>query len=162
MFKLNDLLEIDFFKDIYQSYQKKIKSINNEILIYQIIRDSINLMVKDLIKNTMSNIKLKKIKSIQNIYSCERQIVCFSNKFLKIEQEIKYFLRSRMYDNKNVIIKNNKGKKIIKTLFKFISKNPNKFLSKYKFKKKEKFRVIADFISGMTDRYAINLYNNYK
>ena len=113
----NDLLEIDFFKDIYQSYQKKIKSINNEILIYQIIRDSINFMVKDLIKNTMINLKSKKIKSIQNIYSCENQIVCFSNKFLKIEQEIKHFLRSRMYDNKNVIVKNNKGKRFVKNLF---------------------------------------------
>jgi len=162
LFKLNDLLEIDFFKDIYQSYQKKIKSINNEILIYQIIRDSINLMVKNLIKNTMNNIKLKKIKSIQNIYSCENQIVCFSNKFLKIEQEIKYFLRSRMYDNKNVIIKNNKGKNIIKNLFYIIKKNPRKYLTDQKNLKSSKHRKIADFISGMTDRYAINLCNNLK
>jgi len=49
LFKLNDLLEINFFKDIYKSYGKKNKSKNNDILIYQIIRDSINLMVKDLI-----------------------------------------------------------------------------------------------------------------
>jgi len=52
LFKLNDLIQIDFFKEIYKSHKKKIKSINNDILIYQIIRDSINLMVKDLIKNT--------------------------------------------------------------------------------------------------------------
>ena len=162
LFKLDDLIEIDFFKDIYRSYQKKRKSINNEILIYQIIRDSINLMVKDLIKNTMINIKLKKIKSIQNIYSCERQIVCFSNKFLKIEQEIKYFLRSRMYDNKNVIVKNNKGKNIIKNLFYIIKKNPRKYLTTQKNLKSSKLRQIADFISGMTDRYAMNLYNNLK
>ena len=70
----------------------------------------------------VSNIKFKKIRSIQNIYSCENQIVCFSKKFLKIEQEIKYFLRSRMYDNKNVIVKNNKGKNIIKNLFYIIKK----------------------------------------
>ncbi len=30
------------------------------------------------------------------------------------------------------------------------------------FLKKNKERAISDFISGMTDRYAINLYNNYK
>ena len=162
LFKLDDLIQIDFFNEIYKSYQKKIKSINNEILIYQIIRDSINLMVKDLIKNTMINIKLKKIKSIQNIYSCENQIVCFSNKFLKIEQEIKYFLRSRMYDNKNVIIKNNKGKSIVKNLFDIIKKNPRKYLTAQKNLKSNKYRDIADFISGMTDRYAINLYNNLK
>jgi len=43
-----------------------------------------------------------------------------------------------------------------------ISNKPNKFLNKHKFNKKEKFRVIADYISGMTDRYAINLYNGNK
>jgi len=68
LFELNDLIEIDFFKEIYKLHRKKIKSINNDILIYQIIRDSINLMVKDLIINTMRNLKIKKIKSLHDIY----------------------------------------------------------------------------------------------
>ena len=46
-------------------------------------------------------------------------------------------------------------------LFKKISKNPKKFLSKDEFSK-NKYRAISDFISGMTDRYAINLYNKIK
>ena len=161
LFKLNDLIQIDFFKEIYKSHKKKIKSINNDILIYQIIRDSINLMVKDLIKNTMKNLRIKKAKSVHDIYSCKDRLVCFSNKFIKIEEEIKYFLRTRMYDNKNVLIKNNKGKKIIRKLFDEIYINPRKYLSKEQLKL-NKHRVIADFISGMTDRYAINLYNNTK
>ena len=67
-----------------------------------------------------------------------------------------------MYNNSQVLNKNNQGKKIIKSLFKQISNKPYKFLGRRKFVKKEKFRVIADFISGMTDRYAINLYNSAK
>ena len=161
LFKLNDLIEIDFFKEIYKLHRKKTKSINNDILIYQIIRDSINLMVKDLITNTMKNLKIKKTKSIYDIYSCKDKLVCFSNKFMKIEKEIKYFLRTRMYDNINVLIKNNKGKKVIKKLFGRINSNPSKYLSKEQLKL-NKHRAIADFISGMTDRYAINLYNNIK
>ena len=161
LFKLNDLIQIDFFKEIYKSHKKKIKSINNDILIYQIIRDSINLMVKDLIKHTMKNLKIKKVKSVHDIYSCKDRLVCFSNKFMKIEEEIKYFLGTRMYDNKNVLIKNNKGKKIIKKLFDRINNNPKKYLSKGQLKL-NKHRAVADFISGMTDRYAINLYNKIK
>jgi dGTPase len=161
LFKLNDLIQIDFFKEIYKLYRKKIKSINNDILIYQIIRDSINLMVKDLIKNTMKNLKIKKVKSVHDIYSCKDRLVCFSNKFMKIEEEIKYFLGTRMYDNKNVLIKSNKGKKIIKKLFDRINNNPKKYLNKDQLKL-DKHRAIADFISGMTDRYAISLYNKIK
>jgi len=161
LFKLNDLIEIDFFKEIYKFHRKKIKSINNDILIYQIIRDSINLMVKDLITSTMRNLKVKKIKSLHDIYSSKDSLVCFSNKFLKIEKEIKHFLRKKMYNNKNVLNKNNKGKKIIKKLFSKICSNPKKYLRKEELEL-TKYRSIADFISGMTDRYAINLYNDIK
>ena len=65
-----------------------------------------------------------------------------------------------MYDNKSVQIKNLKGKKIIKKLFMIINKNPKKFLTKQQFNS-DKHRAIADFVSGMTDRYAINLYECY-
>ncbi len=162
LFTLDELKEIDFFKQIYNSNKKYIKSSNKEILIYQIIRNSINLMVKDLIKTTIKNIKKYRIKKYNDIYNSMNIIASFSNEFKIIEQEIKYFLRIKMYDNKNVIAKNNEGKKIIKSLFKTINKKPTKFIDKRKINKKEKFRAVADFISGMTDRYAINLYNNYK
>ena len=66
-----------------------------------------------------------------------------------------------MYNNKKVLDKNNKGKLIIKKLFTRIKQNPKQFLSKGQISK-DKFRGISDFISGMTDRYAINLHNNMK
>ena len=55
-----------------------------------------------------------------------------------------------MYKNKNVLKRNNEGKKIVTKLFREISKRPNKFIIKNK--KKVNFRDISDYISGMTDR----------
>jgi dGTPase len=161
LFKLNDLIEINFFKEIYLSHKKHIKKSNNNILIYQIIRDSIDLMVKDLIRNTIQNLKKNKVKNIQNVYNLPNQTVCFSNKFKNIEKEIRLFLRQKMYNNQNVLTKNNNGKKIVKKLYSLISKKPNKFLARDQLKE-NKTRAISDFISGMTDRYAINLYNSTK
>ena len=155
------MIEIDFFKEIYKRYKKNIKNSNKNIILYQLIRDSINLMVKDLIKNTIKNIKKKKIKSPHDVYLYKDKIVSFSNQFIDSEKEIKSFLRLNMYNNKNVLTKNNKGKKIIKTLFNIFKKNPKKYLNKKELKL-NKDRAIADFISGMTDRYAINLYNDIK
>ena len=83
-------------------------------------------------------------------------MVKFSDKIKNSESEIRYFLKSKMYNNKNVLDKNNKGKLIIKKLFNNIKKNPRKFLS-YEQLSTDKYRAISDFISGMTDRYAINL-----
>jgi len=161
MFNLNDLIEISFFKDIYKSHKNNIKSNNKDILIYQIIRDSIDLMVKDLIKNTKNNLKINKIKSLKDVYRLKKPIVCFSNKFLNIEKEIRFFLRSKMYNNKMVLVKNNQGKKIIQKLFFKIKNKPKKFLTIDQIQMDEN-RAIADYISGMTDRYAINLHKGIK
>ena len=88
-------------------------------------------------------------------------MVNFSDKIKNSENEIRNFLRTKMYNNKNVLGKNNKGKLIIKKLFNKINKNPKKFISTKELTK-DKYRAISDFISGMTDRYAINLFNNIK
>ena len=88
-------------------------------------------------------------------------MVDFSDKIQNSINEIRYFLKTKMYNNKNVLKKNNKGKLIIKKLFNKIIKNPKKFISKEDFFE-DKYRAVSDFISGMTDRYAINLYNNIK
>ena len=63
---------------------------------------------------------------------------------------------------KNVLKKTNVGKKIIKFLFLRIKKNPSKFIKKSVKQKNNIERNICDFIAGMTDRYAINLYNSLK
>ena len=78
----------------------------------------------------------------------------------KFDLSIKSFLKENMYYSRSVIKKTNKGKKIIEFLFKKIKKNPSKFIKKNNLKNKE--RAISDFIAGMTDRYAINLYNLLK
>jgi len=161
LFKLEELMEIGFFKSIYLKYKKKINKTNYKIAIYQIIRDSIDLMIRDLIDNIQKNLKNFKIKSQKDLLKSDRLIVCFSDTMKYSEKEIRLFLRTKMYNDKSVLRKNQRGKIIVKKLFNIIKLNPRKFLTKDQLTK-GKFRAISDFISGMTDRYAINLYNNFK
>jgi len=161
LFKLEELTEINFFKDIYKKYKKKINKQNYKIAIYQIIRDSIDFMIKDLINNTKKNLIHNKIKTFKDVDKTSFLMVEFSDKVKSSENEIRYFLKTKMYNNKKVLTKNNKGKQIIKKLFNKIKQNPKKFISKEQLSL-DKYRAISDFISGMTDRYAINLHNNIK
>ena len=161
LFKLEELVEINFFRDIYKKYRNKINKQNYKIAAYQVIRDSIDLKIKDLIKNTKNNLNSNKVRNYKDIAKTSFLIVDFSDKIKNSENDIRYFLRTKMYNNKNVLIKNNKGKSIIKKLFDKIKSNPKKFITKDQLDK-NKFRAISDFISGMTDRYAINLSKNFK
>ena len=161
LFRIEELVEINFFKNIYKKYKKKINKNNYKIATYQIIRDSIDLMIKDLINNTKNNLKYNKIKKIKDINKINFLMVDFSDNVKNSENEIRFFLKTKMYNNKNVLAKNNEGKSIIKRLFNKIKLNPKKLIDKNHLDK-NKYRAISDFVSGMTDRYAINLDKNFK
>ena len=160
LFTIHELKEISFFNEILKKYSTKLKT-DKKILIYQMVRDSINLMVKDLIKNSLINFKINKINKLNDVYNCENKLICFSSNYENIINEIRYFLRSKMYKNSKVLKKNSEGKIIIAKLFKSITKNPRKFLTFLPIKH-NKYRSIADYISGMTDRFAINIYKSLK
>ena len=161
LFKLDELIEINFFKDIYKKYKRKINKQNYKIATYQIVRDSIDLMIKDLIKNTKKNLVDSNIKNLKDINKTNSLMVNFSDDIKNSDNEIRYFLKTKMYNNKKVLEKNNKGKSIVKRLFEKINLNPRRFISTEQLSN-DKYRAISDFISGMTDRYAINLHKNFK
>ena len=138
------------------------KKFRKEIIISQIVRELINLMVNDVINTTNQNLKKINPQTLNDIYKQDRLIVDFSDNMKKMDKQIKDFLNLNMYNHKNVIVNTNKGKKIIKDLFKYLLKNSKKHINEQQFKEENKERIIADFISGMTDRYAINLYNKIK
>ena len=89
-------------------------------------------------------------------------IVTFSKQMKVFDKKIKVFLRKKMYYHKKVKINTLQGKKIIKKLFFSIKKNPERYINVSKYDKSNIARSICDFIAGMTDRYAINLYNQIK
>ena len=162
LFKLNDLKNIPVLNKIISKHRSKFTKYSADLIVRQIIRDIINEMVIDVIKTTEKNIKTNKIKNLKGVYNTEKKIVCFSYKMKRFDLEIKKFLKEKMYFHKNVKKKKKKGKKIIKKLFLIIIKNPKKYINIKKYKNSKLERIICDYIAGMTDRYAINLYKKIK
>ena len=162
LFTIEDLKDIPILSQIINKHKKFIQKKGTDLVIRQIIRGIVNEMVNDIIVNTKKIIKTKKIKSIKDVYSQKNLVVTFSKEMNLFDISIKSFLKERMYFSKNVLKKTNTGKKIIKFLFLKIKKNPSKFIKKSIFQKNNFERNICDFIAGMTDRYAINLYNSLK
>ena len=162
LFNLSDLEKIPVLNKIVLKHKKKIKKNSMDLVIRQIVREIINEMVKDLIKTTQINIKKNKINNISDVFKSKYPLVTFSKKMSKFDKKIKVFLRRKMYYHKKVRFNTDTGKKIIKKLFLSIKKNPRSYLNVSKYDKSNIARSICDFIAGMTDRYAINLYNKIK
>ena len=162
LFKLKDLKKIPVLDKIIIKHIKKTKKYSIDLIIRQIIREIINEMVSDVILTTRKNIKKYKIKNLNDIYNTKFQLVTFSNKMKIFDIKIKKFLRQKMYFHKKVNSKTNYGRKVITKLFKSIRRNPKKYIDIKKYNNSNFERIICDYIAGMTDRYAINLYNQIK
>ena len=159
LFDLNHLINIPVLDKIISKHKKKLKKHSIDLVIRQIIREIINEMVSDVIKTTKKNIKIYKIKNLNDIYQAKKQLVSFSKKMQKFDKTIKSFLKQKMYFHKNVNSKTNFGRKVITGLFLHLKKNPKKYINIKKYNNSNIERIICDYIAGMTDRYAINLYN---
>ena len=162
LFKLGDLKEIPVLNKIIIKHSKKLKKNSVDLVIRQIIREIINEMVKDVIYTTKKNLKIYKIKNLKDIYNSKKRIVSFSEKLNKFDMKIKKFLKKNMYFHREVHSRTMFGRKIITKLFTIIKRNPKKYINISKYSNSNTDRMICDYIAGMTDRYAINLYDQLK
>lgn len=159
LFKLSDLKNISILNKLILKHKKKQKKYSIDIIIRQIIREIINEMVRDVIQTTKKNLKKNKIIRLKDVYNTKMQIVAFSDRMNKFDTQIKNFLKRKMYFHRNVHSKTSLGRRIITKLFTEIRKNPKKYINIKKYSSENLERTICDYIAGMTDRYAINLYN---
>jgi dGTPase len=162
LFKLEDLKNIPILNKIIKKHIKKIKNNSIDLVIRQIIREIINEMVNDVIASIKKNIKINQIRNLNDIYKSNMILASFSDKMKNFDINIKRFLKKEMYFHSKVNLKTNYGKKIITKLFTKIKSNPKKYINIKKYYNSSIERIICDYIAGMTDRYAINLYNKIK
>lgn len=152
LFNLEELLKINSINQLLKN-QKNIT--NNKL-----VRVLINYLVTDLIEQTKKNILENKISTIQDVYNAKFPIVSFSNSAFLLIKDLKNFLKERMYNHSFVKKWNDKSDKVISVLFNYLKKNPDKILKVNKNNDDNMERNISDYISGMTDNYALNFYEN--
>ena len=160
LFSINDIKDLPIVGEIIKKKNKQFK--NKKLLRNEIIRSIINFMVTDLILHTKQNLKKYKIKTIEDVYNSKKFIVSFSPKLIKANNQIREFLKFNMYENKSVKVMTDKAENIIKTLYMYLIKNNKKFLPSDVKNKWGLERSVSDFIAGMTDKFAIDLYNKIK
>ena len=114
-------------------------------------------MINDIFNNTSLNLS-NKYKSIVDIQNHDYFIVSFSDQMQKNCNTVKEFLNTYVYNHVNLLDKRNYSKNIVHKLFIYFKHNNNKLPYDWVTQDIEIERLICDYISGMTDRYAINLY----
>ncbi|MBV6492215.1 MAG: Deoxyguanosinetriphosphate triphosphohydrolase-like protein [Turneriella sp.] len=134
----------------------------NKILIRTTIRTMINSMVVDLINASKRAIDAARVKNIEEVvgYTAIREnppLITFSGLMDKRVKELKHFLFRNLYRHADVVRMNERAALVLSRIYDFIAADP-KMLPRDFYERTEEEsrpRVIADFIAGMTDRYAL-------
>jgi dGTPase len=156
-FTIDDLKEIPILKDIILETYDKNSTKNN----YKLVRRLIDYMVTDLINNSIEQINLNNISSIEKVHKASKEIIIFSEKTNNLIKNIKSFLFNNMYKHAHIQKWSEESKIILNTIFIYYIKNYNKIEKNFN-NSNSKERNISDYISGMTDKYAIDLYSSIK
>ena len=162
LFVIEELNELEIIKDALKKINLK-KSKEYRRIKYELIRKLINIMVDDLIRNTKQNIQNFKIKNCYEILELDKPLVVFGDEMKNKEKKLKVFLKNKMYNHPKVKTMNFKAKKIVSDLFDLYIDEPYLLPSGWRnFKNEnEKYVNVSDYISGMTDNYAINIHKKY-
>ena len=160
-FNIEELEQLSIVKKVVKTIKMKKKDTSR--LKYELVRKLIKLMLDDLIKNTKSNLKKYKVLSANDVISLDKCVVCFSKNMVDDELALKNFLKERMYMHPKIRTMTIKAKKIVSDLFDLYVKEPDLLPKQWiDFKnEREKHTVVCDYISGMTDKYAINIHKKF-
>ena len=157
---INQLREQQLFQKYYEETLKQYSKIENRQLRYETIRRMINAQVNDLINTTNNRLKELNLDSIDAVRKHSSPIVGFSDVMLEQHIELKSFLMKNLYRHEKVLEMTSQAKAVIELLFQQYMEQPKKMSEEFyqkalMCKYKNKARIVADYISGMTDRFAI-------
>jgi dGTPase len=134
-----------------------------EVRRYQVIRALINLEVTDLIRQSLKNIRKARVRTPEEIKNRERFLIAFSDSLKERREELRTFLREKLYRHYRVVRMTDKAKRFIRALFEVYLARPEQLPpgSQRRLKKEGVPRVVCDYIAGMTDRYAQDEYRKF-
>lgn len=156
----NMLKDIRLWSHNFKKVDEKYPEADFTIKKYQVIRSIINQLVTDLNFQTLKNIKNFNIHEHGDVENCNNPVVSFSPEMEEKNSELKNFLFNNLYKHYRVVRMEIKAEKIITELFDTYFNHPVVLPPKVQqeMKSETKERAICDYISGMTDRYAMGEY----
>jgi dGTPase len=123
-------------------------------VVHETVRRMINTLVTDLIAQTEYNIREHALHSVNDVRAAP-PLVDFSAEMHELNRELKVFLRTHLYRHYRVMRMTAKASRIIGDLFKAFMEDPRLLPPQFMPQETNGSRLVADYIAGMTDRYAI-------
>ncbi|MGH1376266.1 MAG: deoxyguanosinetriphosphate triphosphohydrolase [Alphaproteobacteria bacterium] len=164
LFTISELEGMPLLSRVIEQVRRNYPRIEERYLIQEMKRDMIGVMVDDVLTETRKRLEQVKPQSPDDIRNAGMQIVAFSPQMYEEVQVLRKFLYNRMYRHFTINRIWLKVERIVGDLFEAFHKNYQLFPDNWQRRVEEaeavdneraRARIVADYIAGMTDRYAI-------
>jgi dGTPase len=161
---LGDLRDVRLFRRQYDIVVARYPDLGERRLVHEIVRRMINFIVVDFIRTTQSRLDEARPRSIDEVRALSKPLVGLSDTAHEEHVELMKFLREHVYKHYKVLRMNSKARRMLKALFGAFFEDVNLMPSEHRDLALAleagqgpagRARVVADYIAGMTDRYAI-------
>jgi len=155
--------------DIWKEIKKSVSGLTGHMRIAKIIRCLIHFLVSDTLEQSSKNLEKNNINSVDDVRNSKVHLVEFSDDYKIEDSKLAKFLMDNYYSDYRIVRMTEKGKEIIIRLFeKYVHSYKNRInilppailesCRKADAKGENPIRIIASYIAGMTDRFAIEEY----
>jgi dGTPase len=161
---VEQLLEVPLFREFHGEVAAKYPDLAGRRLVFEILRRMINRLVSDLIDASASRLRASAVGSIADVRNHASPLIGFSDVAQELNYALKMFLREHVYRHYKVRRMTSKARRVIGALFEAFFSDPGLMPDEHKDSAARlesvqgtagRARAVADYIAGMTDRYAI-------
>jgi len=157
---LDELLALDFVAEQWRTVERRFPGAPRDRQLRELVRGQIGLMVNDLLGETRA--RLVGIGSPAGIRAAGQATAAFSSELAARERQLKAFLYDKVYLHAEQRATAEKARDVIATLFAAYSAEPELmgpgWAERLRKAEPDRSRHIADYLAGMTDRFAISAY----
>ena len=166
LFTLDDISEVPLVGNILRVIDAKHPNIEAARRVHETVRALITRMIEDVIGETGRRVATLKPRSAEEVRDAPRPIVGFSPAMEKADREIKGFLYPRMYRHDRVMRVMADAERVVRDLFAHYTEAPVDLPQEWGEgivggDALKRIRQVADYIAGMTDRYALVEHAKY-
>ncbi len=154
---LDDLLELSLVRRLWNAVEARHPGLDTDRKVKALVRDGIGVMVGDVLAETRQRITEAGVESIDDVRAAGRSLVGFSDAMQVEERALKRFLYAKLYDSPTLRPVRIEAQRVVTNLASAYRDAPTLLPDGWQRDTDEvaRLRGIADYIAGMTDRFAI-------
>jgi dGTPase len=166
LFTIADLADVPLVGPVFADFMRRHPGLESGRLIHESIRRLIDLMVTDLIDETRHRLRASRPLSAAELRRLGQPVVAFSAAMAENDRALKRFLFEHMYRHEKVNQMTASARRVVGDLFELYMAEPAQLPADWRrlFDERDeagKARTVADYIAGMTDRFALGEHQSH-